>query len=116
MRFECGTIAVMNDQFTGGPLFNRAAVVHEAHRFDEIEHCPAHGTGVHAQPAADGARDSFEKLEAGEAVAFGFNGGLLQPGTGAASQTLALNFNPGEERLGQANNDAAKTAISDEQI
>ena len=108
--------AVVHVQFFARPLLHIAAEIHEANRLDHVKYRSAHRAGVHAQAAANGSRNAFEEFQARQAVAFGFHRHRFQFRSRPAVQALALDFDPAEMAVRQANGYAAEATVFDQQI
>jgi hypothetical protein len=76
----------------------------------------AHRAGVHAERAADAAGDAFEKFEAREAVALGFDGDSFEARASAATEAAAGDFDAAEGGLVKREDEAAVAAVFDEEI
>ena len=93
-----------------------ARVVHEADRFNRVEHPQTHRAGIHAHRAADAARNAFQEFQARQTVPLRFDGHRFQFRARAAMQPVICDVHAAEIRMRQGNDHAANTAIVDEQV
>lgn len=114
--FELGDIAVVVLDVGEGLFFEAAIEVDEADGDDLVEGFDAHGTGVHANGAAEITRDAFHPFEAAEAGVAGSDGDFFEAGTDTSNEGVAFDTDVFKFAFGGVNDGTANAAILDEEV
>src|SRR5262249_55951000 len=110
------TAAILDNEFARQKLLHHAVAVHHADAFDRVEGRAAHRAGIHPQGAAHAAGNAFQKLHAGQRMAFGFHSHILQARSRTAAHVVTFHLDPAKARVDEGNYRATKSSVAHEQI
>ncbi len=86
--FSSGAAAIFHRHAAAAAFVDFAGMIHEPHRLDDIKGRTAHRARVHAQRAANAARNAFEKFHAAQTVPFRLDRNVFQLCPRAATQSV----------------------------
>ena len=98
------------------PFDQLAGAQDDPGRDEDVLHFAAIGAAVHPDEAADGARDSAQEFEAGDAVVAGGRGDQDAGRTAAAMERGLVELLDFRERLAEADDDSGYAAVADDQV